>query len=82
MILSLVIFVAPKQIKKKEKVTNLMTLDNIVEDANVTLQHLDALEVVIYTTEGVQDDDIDSLQNSTRLGHISKLHEIKLFLKL
>ena len=37
------------------------------------MQHLEALEVVIHATKGVQDDDVDPLQNSIRLNDTSRL---------
>ena len=48
MTLSSPIFATPKQIKRKEKVTGPTISEDIVEGAVVTLQHLEALEAMIY----------------------------------
>ena len=73
MILFSSILVAPKQIKGNEKVTSPTISKDIAEDVDVTLQCLEALEAVIYVDEDIQDDDVDPLQTSTRLGDTSRL---------
>ena len=47
--------------------------EHVAEGVGVTLQHLEALEAIIYVDEGVQNDDVDPLQNPTRLGDVSRL---------
>ena len=71
--LSSPIFTAPKQIKGKEKVIGLTISKAIAKGANVTLQCLEALKAMIHATKVVQDDDIDPLQNSTRLSVTPRL---------
>ena len=82
-ILSSLVFVAPKRIKGKEKVIESSIFEDIIEDANVTLQRLEALEVVIHVAEDVQDDDVDPLHNKSMFLYVMKilvhLHRLKLW---
>ena len=71
--LSSSIFAAPNQIKGKEKMTSPTIFEDIAEGVDVTLQRLEALEALIHAIEDVQNDDVDPLQNSTRLGDTSRL---------
>ena len=73
MTLSSPVFATPKQIKEKKKVTSPTIFEDIVEGVDFTLQHLEAFEIVIHAVEDVQDDDIDSLQNSIGFGDTSRL---------
>ena len=73
--LSSLVFATAKQIKEKEKMIGPSISEDIAKSANVTLQRLEALEAMIHAieVEGVQDDDVDPLKNSTRLGDTSRM---------